>query len=171
MHTGRINPYNHQSAAQLQTQISTSKDLQQWYLTVYTYIYIQPYIYIDNQWHYGYTRIKMWLRRNSSTGASSTPRTDSKRPEIINLPLWFRTRDPQMSNDMPRIWGDMGVSLNGGTPIAGWFISWKVPLNLGWWLRVPPFMEPPKSSVMINSSNDTTAVTTSPTAWKIEGLT
>ena len=23
----------------------------------------------------------------------------------------------------------MGISINGGTPIAGWFISWKIPLK------------------------------------------
>ena len=25
--------------------------------------------------------------------------------------------------------GDLGLSGNGGTPIAGWFISWKIPLK------------------------------------------
>jgi len=31
----------------------------------------------------------------------------------------------------------VGVSINGGSPIAGWFISWKIPLK---WidLGVPP---------------------------------
>ena len=31
------------------------------------------------------------------------------------------------------------VSINGGTPIAGWFISWTIPLKLGWWLGYPHF--------------------------------
>ena len=32
---------------------------------------------------------------------------------------------------------------HGGTPIAGWSISWKNPISNGWLLWVPPFLEPP----------------------------
>ena len=30
-----------------------------------------------------------------------------------------------------------GVSINGGTPIAGWFISWNIPRKNGWFRGTP----------------------------------
>jgi hypothetical protein len=33
---------------------------------------------------------------------------------------------------------DLGVSINGGSPIAGWFISWTIPLKMDV-LGVAPF--------------------------------
>ena len=36
----------------------------------------------------------------------------------------------------------LGVSINGGNPIAGWFISWKIPLKLMIW-GYPDFRKPP----------------------------
>ena len=32
---------------------------------------------------------------------------------------------------------DIVVSKNGGIPIAGWLILWKIPSTNGWWLGVP----------------------------------
>ena len=33
--------------------------------------------------------------------------------------------------ETPKIIKDhVGVSINGGTPVAGWFISWKLPLKM-----------------------------------------
>ena len=40
----------------------------------------------------------------------------------------------------PLMWG---FPSSWGIPIAGWFISRKIPLKLGWWLGVPPFQEIP----------------------------
>ena len=34
-----------------------------------------------------------------------------------------------------------GFHGHGGTPIAGWFMSWKIPSRSGWYLGVPPFQE------------------------------
>jgi hypothetical protein len=38
----------------------------------------------------------------------------------------------------------MGGSWNAGYPfIAGWFISWKIPIKNGWWLGVPLWLRKP----------------------------
>ena len=39
-----------------------------------------------------------------------------------------------------------GGFLNGGTPIAGWFLLGKIPSRNGWWLGVPLFQETSISS-------------------------
>ena len=39
-----------------------------------------------------------------------------------------------------------GFHCHGGTPIAGWFISGKVPSRNGWWLGVPPWLWNPRWS-------------------------
>ena len=35
------------------------------------------------------------------------------------------------------------VHSHGDTPIAGWFISWKIPSRNGWWLGLPPWLRKP----------------------------
>ena len=36
-----------------------------------------------------------------------------------------------------------GVSINGATPRAGWFVSWNIPSWNGWWLGVPLWLRKP----------------------------
>ena len=45
---------------------------------------------------------------------------------------------------------NMGVSINGGIPLAGWFMSGKIPSRNGWWLEVPLFQETTTSSLQIS---------------------
>ena len=40
----------------------------------------------------------------------------------------------------------MEVSINRGTPIAGWFMSLKIPIKNGWSIGVPPWLRKPPSS-------------------------
>ena len=39
--------------------------------------------------------------------------------------------------------GNGGFHSHGGTPIAGWFIWWKLPQNKNGWLGVPPWLSKP----------------------------
>jgi len=45
-------------------------------------------------------------------------------------------------------WISIGVSINGGTPIAGWFISWKIPFK--WMITgsTPMDWKPPNGSLV-----------------------
>ena len=38
---------------------------------------------------------------------------------------------------------------HGATPIAGWFVSGKIPSRNRWWLGVPPFRKPPYRYVLL----------------------
>ena len=43
----------------------------------------------------------------------------------------------------------LGGSLNGESPSYGWLTSWKIPLNLGWWLGLPLWLRKPPVIVTI----------------------
>ena len=56
-----------------------------------------------------------------------------------DMASWLRTGVPAHGDwDYPIYEGFHG---HGGTPIAGWFMSWKIPSRSGWYLGVPPFQE------------------------------
>ena len=58
--------------------------------------------------------------------------------------------------------------MNGGTPIAGWFISWKIPSRNGWELGVPPFQETSIWLVVIDSGRNMSWSTA--TLWHLHDI-
>ena len=68
---------------------------------------------------------------------------DSWWQEAVELTLQWLRKEAQGKG---AVHAKMGVSTNGGTPIAGWFMSWKIPFT---WMTTggtPMTMETPKCS-------------------------
>ena len=72
------------------------------------------------------------LLMGKSTISMAISNSYVKLPEGINTihhnPIIHNNIPYKMPQTSRKRWDNMGVSGNGGTPIAGWFISWKMNL-------------------------------------------
>ena len=56
------------------------------------------------------------------------------------LGVWSRQHQLVDSLALRSCWFPPGGFHHGATPIAGWFISWKIPISNGWWFGGPPIL-------------------------------
>ena len=120
--------------------------------------YIYTYIYTYSIYTYNYMHsCLIFVGANNLVNTMSFSTSSS---QLSKMWICQRiSRQPKGSlESQGRWWEDvyavclhMGLSLNGGTPINGWFISWKIP-NKNRWLRGTsilgnPFYPPKKTCV------------------------